>query len=312
MRVCVYLFMNGFWLWGQSPFFTLDINAYLGAQFPAALGFYQQAYGSVGSEYSRWNETNTQIQNVNFAFPTQGDRWTWGLQLLMEQGFAQKSQQLALGWAFRLPLNKGKQIFLGTRLMGRNHQYVFDDLQHIERPDPLLFNDQSFTLDYSTSLAFQSKQSYFIIAVNDLPFSDSSKPFFSPPQKQFYALMGYHTKRDVTGQWHTLAGIRKNKVATEYFGLLKYIFSWESQIILYASSQRVWSLRWQQNLQKRWTVGFAYGQITIPLRNPSLGFSLAYHWRSTFTQDKPVESLDYKGANPLAMFQNSNALLSYQ
>lgn len=297
MRFLVCLFFHGFCLFGQSPFFTQDAYAYMGMQFPAGLGLQQQAYIFVGSEYSRWQETHTQIQTINFATPTPGDRWTWAIQVRVEQGFAHQFQQLAVGWAFRLPLDQQRHIFLGTRLKGRSLQYHFKELQHIQRPDPLLFDETRFGLDYTTSLAFQSKQGYCIQAWRNLPLIAPSRFLFLPTQKQFFALVGYPSQRKGLGQWHGILGVKKNKAQTEYFGVLSHSFPWQSELMIYGNNRWNWSIRWQQPIAPQWTVGFAYGQAKAPWPNQRYGFSLAYHWELFFDPDKPVESLDYQFEN---------------
>ena len=292
MRFFIF-FLNAFWLWGQIPFFTLDPNAYLGTQFSAALGLQQQAYWSIGSERSLWQETSVHTQNINFATPTQGDRWTWSAQLLTEQGYTQNLQQLAVGWCFRLPLEHQRQIFLGTRLMGRNLKYNFDHLQHIVRPDPLLYPHQNFRLNYGTSLAFQSKQGYFLLAYNDLVLSSSSESLLFRSPKQLSALMGYEFNWETLGQVNAIVGLKnKDKLAT-YYGLLAYTFPWDTSIIIYADNELTWSLRWQQLINRKWTVGFAYGQGARQTGERRYGFSLTYDWEPFFDQDQPVESLDY-------------------
>lgn len=203
---------------GQSPFLTKPLMMYLGNRYPAALGLLEYAQWHIGVERIQQFSTATYQQHMTWVRPTAGDRWTLGLHITKEERFVIKQQQGSVGWAFRLPLTPRKNIYLGTRIHGSSSMYSFELLQHIERPDPLLDLPNHFWMAFSTSLAYQSKQGYVLLGVNNSPLSRTKTPLSLITAPSYYLLLGRTFDFDTAVQMKSVIGIEKEVAAPVYFG----------------------------------------------------------------------------------------------
>ncbi|MGC6422431.1 MAG: type IX secretion system membrane protein PorP/SprF [Flavobacteriaceae bacterium] len=286
-------FLLGSWVMGQSPFLTQPLMMYLGNRYPAALGLLEYAQWHIGVERMQQFSTATYQQHMTWVRPTAGDRWTLGLHITNEERFVVKRQQGSVGWAFRLPLTPRKNIYLGTRIHGNSSMYSFELLQHIERPDPLLDLPNHFWMAFSTSLAYQSKQGYVLLGVNNSPLSRTKPPLSLIIAPSYYLLLGRTFDFDAAVQMKSVIGIEKEVAAPVYFGFFQLHIPWDIQLGLYMNSERKARILWQQPFLPQWEVGFAYGQGRRPFGKKQFGLSLTYRWAPSFSNHIPVKSLEY-------------------
>ena len=94
-----------------------------------------------------------------------------------------------------------------------------------------------------------------------------------------------------------IAAVIKEKQTVRYFTSVFVETIHGTRMVFNVAFPFQWRIHLAQKIRNQVSVGVVYGNVHKPWVQNTLGVTLQYQWIPNFSQDKPVESLQYEVNN---------------